>query len=330
MPYTTLQILKELVQKVKSRKLSLLLFALLVTVPIALIVNMEKPTYAAYSKIFPLSINKANGSSPLDAIKSQFGISDKTDYDKIYNVHELVTSKTISHKIVKSPTNNKRYTSLSKWIIDDYNKNIQFWKKKIKLEPKDSNILTYAASGLFLEATEIKLDEKTGFTRITTTFHDKELSKEVNETILTSLSDYYISLVTEKPRYDLITIQILRDSLKNELYGVERAIAGFQDANQMSVKYAVNIPQAKLLRTRAEVEQLYAVTVTAFQNARFKLLSESPIFQVLDMPGEPYVFKKTSTVKVSIIVFIGCIFIACLWVCRKIFWRLIVAELSKT
>lgn len=43
----------------------------------------------------------------MDAIKSQFGISDKTDYDKIYNVNELVNSRTISRKIVASKTNNK-------------------------------------------------------------------------------------------------------------------------------------------------------------------------------------------------------------------------------
>ena len=121
----------------------------------------------------------------------------------------------------------------------------------------------------------------------------------------------------------------MRDSLKDELYAVERAIAGFQDANQLSVKYEVNIPQAKLLRTRVEIEQLYAVTVTAYQNAKFKLLSESPIFQILDYPGAPYAYSKPSSKKAALLAFFASFVVLSLFVCRKIFCRIIIDELSK-
>ncbi len=326
----TLQIIQEFGRKIKSNLVLIFISSLVLSTIVFLLARTQKATYGTYSKIFPLSINKTNSSSPMDAIKSQFGISDKTDYDKIYNVNELVNSRTISRKIVASKTNNKKYKNLAQWIFDDYNNNLPLWGKKIKINTKDSNAVIYKAASLFIASTLINIDLKTGFTRITSTFHDKELSKEVNETILEALSNYYISLVTEKPRSDLVKIRIMRDSLKDELYAVERAIAGFQDANQLAVKYEVNIPQAKLLRTRVEIEQWYAVTVTAYQNAKFKLLSESPIFQILDYPGEPYFFTKPSSKKAAIITFGICFILFSLFACRKIFFRIIVEELSKT
>jgi uncharacterized protein involved in exopolysaccharide biosynthesis len=120
----------------------------------------------------------------------------------------------------------------------------------------------------------------------------------------------------------------MRDSLKDELGAVESAIAGFQDANQLSVKYSTGIPQTKLLRERAEIEQLYATTATAYQNARFKLLSESPIFQILDFPGEPYNYIKPSWLKMSIIGFIGFFIILSLFVCKKVFIQMLVDEIN--
>lgn len=326
----TLQIIQEFGRKIKSSFIFIVGFSLVVATVVFFLARTQKGTYATYSKIFPLSINKGNGSSPMDAIKSQFGISDKTDYDKIYNVNELVNSRTVSRKIVAAKTSNKKYKNLAEWIYNDFNENQPLWGKKLNLKKNDSLGLIIKAASLFTASTTIYLDVKTGFTRITSTFHDKNLSKEVNETILEALSDYYISLVTEKPRSDLVKIKTMRDSLKEELYAVERAIAGFQDANQLAVKYEVNIPQAKLVRARIEIEQLYAVTVTAYQNAKFKLLSESPIFQVLDFPGEPYQFSKPSSKKAAIIAFFVCFFAFSFFACRKIFGRIIMEELSKT
>lgn len=323
----TLETLQHISQKIKKNIVWIFLFSLIVAIITFFIVRTIKPTYSTFCKIFPLSINKSGGSSPLDAIKSQFGISDKTDYDKIYNVTELVTSKTISANIVSSGTQNKKYKQLADWILYDYNSNLPIWKKKLKWNDKDSNEKIIIAAGLFLAGTTITTDVKSGFTKIVTKFHDKKLAKEAGECILESLSSYYILLATEKPRSDLVKIRIMRDSLKQELYAVERAIAGFQDSNQLSVKYSVNIPQAKLLRTRTEIEQLYAVTVSAYQNARFKLLSESPIFQILDAPGEPYLFEKTSATKLALISFVLAFIFSILIAIRKVFYQLILREI---
>jgi uncharacterized protein involved in exopolysaccharide biosynthesis len=284
--------------------------------------------YSSYSKIFPLSINKGGGSSPVDALKSQFGISDKTDYDKIYNVRELVTSKTLSAAIVQSASGLSKYPSLTAWLIEDHNAHRSFWKKKIKANPKDSIDYHITGASLLLGHTKVNNDTKTNFTTITTEAHDPNLSQVMNERILAELSNYYIRMVTEKPRTDLEKIKIMRDSLNDEMYNTERAIAGFIDANQMSVKSSTQLPQSKLVRKLKEVEQLYVNTSTSYQNAKFKLLWESPIFQVLDKAGPPYGFNKPNWKKNAVIAFILTFFLLSLFFSRKVIWRMIETELS--
>lgn len=326
---TTLETLAELKNKLKSNLILIFIVSIAVAAVYGFIVKQEKEKFETYSKIFPLSINKSGGGSPIDAIKSQFGISDKTDYDKIYNITELVKSKRVSHKVVKARVNNKKYKSLGEWIIDDFNTHQPFFKKKIKVSTKDSNNKVYTAAGLLLSNVDVKSD-KTDFTSIVTKAYNENLAKEINEIILVELSSLYISMTTEKPRNDLYKIGVLRDSLKDELYAVERAIAGFQDANQLSVKYTNSIPQAKLMRTREELEKMYETTATAYQNARFKLLSESPIFQVLDKPGPPYNSVKPSAKNAAVIAFLLSFILFSFWVCRKIFGKLIMDELAKS
>lgn len=314
--------------RIKSRLVVTIAISAVISALIAVFVAQKDAKIETYSKIFPLSFSKSS-SSPIDAIKAQFGIADKTDYSVIYNIKELVNSKTISTRIVQSPPSKKsQHRTIAEWLIKDYNEHVPFYKKKIKIKPKDSTSVIFTGASLLLSNTEVMV-EKSEFTKIITKTYDKELSKEINLAILSEISEFYIQVATEKPRTDLNKIQFIRDSLKLELGAIESAIAGFQDANQLSVKYSTGIPQAKLMRDRAEIEQLYATTATAFQNARFKLLSESPIFQILDYPGEPYNYVQSSWKVIGLISFMGLFMFISLFFCRDIFVNLIIHELSK-
>lgn len=325
---TQLNYISQIIALIKTRLLLILSISIISSTIVSLYFVNQDIKIETYSKIFPLSFNKAS-SSPIDAIKSQFGIIDKTDYSVIYNIKELVNSKTLSTRIVKeAPIKKNKYKNLAEWLIDDYNSHLSLFDKKIKIVKKDSNITILKGAALLLKATDVNV-EKTEFTTITTSTFDKDLSKEINLAILSELSNYYIQVATEKPRTDLNKIKIIRDSLRDELGIIERDIAGYQDANQLSVKYSTGIPQAKLMRDRAEIEQIYATTVTVYQNARFKLLSESPIFQILDYPGEPFNYVEKPWKKFGIIAFLVLSFILSLFVCRKIFLQIIKDELSK-
>jgi uncharacterized protein involved in exopolysaccharide biosynthesis len=320
--------IQQLIRNTLKYKYLIVFLALIPAISIGIYTKSEKGKYLTYAKIFPLSFNSTPGGGTFASIKAQLGISDKTDYDKIYNLTELITSKTISLQVVKFGCSNKKYKNIAAWLIDDYNRNLKMFAKKIQPDLKDTNDFYFAAADVLLENTEV-IVEKTDFTKIVTGFHDKELSKEVNEAILKNLSSFYIKLATEKPSSEVKKLEVIRDSLKDELNALEKAIAGFQDSNQLSVKYSSGSPQAKLLRTRAEVEQLYVTAVTAYQNASFKLLSESPIFQVLDFPGAPYEFKKSSWAKIALIVFFAFIIFFMSMFNTKIILSIIKEELAK-
>lgn len=324
------KLFNQFVQRSKEKKWTIVLVALLVALFAGFYTKSESGRYIAYSKIFPLSFNASGGAgSSLSSLKAQFGLTDKTDYEKLYNLQELVTSRTVSMNVVRSVCSNKKHKTLAHWILQDYNDHLKMFSKRITLKTKDSNELYYIASDLLLLNTEIVTD-KTDFSKIITSFHDQNLSKEVNESILKNLSSLYIKLAIEKPSSEVEKLQVIRDSLKFQLDDLEKQIAGYQDANQLSVKYTTGIPQAKLLRDRAEVEQLYVTAVTAYQNANFKLLSERPIFQVLDFPGPPYEFKKPSAVKVSLVVFVLMGFILLVLINYKVFLNMIKQELSNS
>ena len=78
-----------------------------------------------------------------------------------------------------------------------------------------------------------------------------------------------------------------------------------------------------------EIEELYTTAATSYQNAKFKLLSESPIFQVLDQAGPPYSYTIPNWKKFAAMAFVISFVVLCLFFCRRIFFRLIIDELSK-
>ncbi|MGI9191098.1 MAG: hypothetical protein ACR2IL_03185 [Chitinophagaceae bacterium] len=320
-------IIQTMIAQWKSNRYKILGLSALVALIVTLLTYFSDGVYITDSKIFPLSFNKAS-ESPLDAIKSQFGIADKTDYSVIYNINELVKSKTLSAEIAAKPCRHKTHKNFAQWLIADRNAHIPFYKKNIKIEPYDSAREVYAGADLLRTATEIKKEE-TEFTSIVVQSFDKDLSIQLHETILSALSEYYIQVSTEKPRSDLAKIGQLKDSLKNAMDQLERAIAGYQDANNYAVRYATGIPQSQLQRTREEVVQLYTNTAATYHNARFKLLSESPIFQILDAPGEPVTYKTPSWFKFGSISFVAFLIVSSFWVWRNILFRLLINELKR-
>ena len=321
------RIIQDMVSRWSVNKFRIIGVSSLVALVVTILTFMAEGTYITDSKILPLSFNSAS-QSPLDAIKSQFGIADKTDYSVIYNINELIKSKTLSANIVAKKCNHKKYKNYAQWLIADRNAHLPFYKKKLTIEPYDSAKEVYAGADLLRMATEIKKEE-TEFTSIIVQTYDKDLSISLHEAILSALSDYYIQVSTEKPRSDLEKIGLLKDSLKNAMDQLDRALAGVQDENQFSVRYSTGIPQAKLIRAREEVEQLYTNTAATYHNARFKLLSESPIFQVLDAPGEPVTYKTPSWFKFGTISFIAMLFLSSFWVWRNIIFRILIDELKK-
>lgn len=324
----------DIIRAVKAKVIKRLPITLILGIIAAIVTGFiikQKPTeYYATSRIFPLSANtERGGSSPLSQLQSQFGLKPDKGGD-IYDIQELVNSKKLSFKVVNANPSNKKYTKFYKWLVDDHNSELGWREDKIELSDKRKDSLRnlIVGRGIMLRRVEVENSDN-GYTTIKVKAFEKELAKEINENILLTLSDFYIQFVTEKPKSDLYRIQSMRDSLSIALSDVERAIAGVQDKSAYTTKAYVGLPQIKLRRKQAEIQAVYSTTVNALQNARFKLLSESPIFQVLDYPGEPYGTIRPKWKMPALIAFgLTCIILS-LWFCRKIFYKIIISELEK-
>lgn len=327
---TILEILHELRAKIKKRLPFTIIIALIISAGVGLYVSQIPTEFIASSKIFPLSANSARGSSsPINQLQEQFGIKE-TGNNEVYDILELLRSKRLSFKVVASDPTNKKYNKFYQWLVADHNSELGWREKPIELTEtnKDSLRRLIIGRNLLLKRIEV-VENENGYTTINVRAYEKELAKEINENILIALSEFYIDFVTEKPKTDLKRIQAMRDSLSIALSGIERAIAGVQDKTAFATKAYVGLPQIKLRRKQAEIQSIYSTTVSALQNARFKLLSESPIFQILDYPGEPYDVIKESWIPKAIIAFILSIILLSLWFCRKIFGKIIIEELKK-
>jgi hypothetical protein len=288
-------------------------------------ITKQKPTvYTSYSKIFPLSTGESN--DPASMIKAQFGISSSGDEGKYYNVTELVNSNTLSRSIVQYPTNDANNLKLYEWIIKDYNAGKYWNSEKIALS-KDSMENIISASSLLRNQIIIKT-EKSEFTAIYVNANNSQLALRINECILSSLSDFYIQSKTQKARKDLESIKALQDSLYKALDAVQRASLGFQDDTKYLVKDAPLLPKIKLEQLREELTEAYKVTSATRQNANFRLLNESPIFQVLDKPLGPVDSVKESVKKAFLIAFTIAFLLLALFSIRKFIFQIILAELK--
>jgi len=322
-----LDIIIALRDKIKKWLPVSLIIATIVGVLLGIYFKGQPREYFATAKIFPLSANSAKGSSsPLGQLQQKFGM--QTDGSgQIYDINELIKSKRLSFEVVGKKTINKKYNKIYEWLVADKNSQLK-WRQKPSKLTKDSLRNLIIGRGILLGRVEVEKSEN-GYTSLKVMAYDKELAKEINEIILVVLSDFYIQFVTEKPKTDLVKIQKMKDSLSIELADIERAIAGVQDRSAYTAKAYVGLPQIKLRRKEAEIQAVYSTTVNALQNARFKLLSESPIFQVLDYPGEPYQSQKPDWKFPAIAGFVITFLLLSLWFCRKIFRKIIVEELRK-
>jgi hypothetical protein len=244
-----------------------------------------KTRYKSYSKIFPMGAD--GGGSIGGALGEQLGLtSGPSGAGKYYNVQELVNSRNLSRTIVNQaavPSDPSRPLYLA--IIEDFNKGQSSKKDQITLSKNAEDNIRLAAEVLKKNTTVIL--EKSEFTTIQCYAYNDSLSLRLNECILAALSDYYIHTKTEKARYDLAKIGNLRDSLKDALNLVEKALLDFAQRTKYLTDSTILMPRIKLERLRSELADQYNTATMSHQNANFMLLSQSPIFQILDKPTGP-------------------------------------------
>jgi hypothetical protein len=317
-----LELIHEAKLALKRGFLWLLLPALLLAGVLGYTTKQEPILHVSYSKIFPLA---ADGGGGLSSLGAQLGLASEGGAAQYYNVTELVNSRNLSRKMVQYPTNNEKHKSLADWIIEDFKKR---QKNKTPETKKVSDQEKVIAAAEILTTSAKIVTEKSEFTAIKVETGDPELSLRLNECILTGLSDFYISTKTEKARTDLEKIGTLRDSLKKALNAIDLSLLNFGERNKYLVSETAKLPVIQLQLLKEEVAAYYRSATESYQNAKFMLVNQSPIFQVLDKPQTPVAaiapnWKKSALIGATLGLFIGLLIAL-----RKVIGKIIMAELK--
>ncbi len=314
-----------LLKKLKKKIPLVLVLSLLLSVFYFFKTKHYPTTYKSYSKIFPLI--KDEGSDPLSSIKGRLGMAGSNFNSTYYNVVELLNSRTISRKIVTYPTENINYQKLCEWLIKDADKRIPFWQSPVGVSNDSFKNIVYAAN-LLRANSQIRI-EKSEFIVIECTATSDTLALIMNKNIIRALSDFYIASKTEKSRLDISNLRLMVDSLKSAMNKIELAKTGNLDEIRYLVDNKATITQLKLERMYEEVAKQYMVSSEAYQNAKFRLLYESPIFQTLDEPDRP-VTSITPKIKLNtfIVFLIVFLLISLLFISKDLF-RILKNEFNK-
>jgi len=118
------------------------------------------------------------------------------------------------------------------------------------------------------------------------TIHE-ELSRVFCESLIKALNTYYISTTTQQQQQMFDILKFRADSLKSEIENTEFDMAASTDRNMLSPKMEQRIDAVRLKREVTVLNILYTEVIKNVEMARFSLLNETPVLNVIDAPVYP-------------------------------------------
>lgn len=271
----------------------------------------KKPLYTAQLNFALQDDNQNSGGGGLGSalgLASQFGINLGGSAGGAFsgdNLMELMKSRYVIEKtLLTDVVVNGKTQSLADFYID-FNHIRDQWKKsgppladmqfpstsdRIKFSRQQDSVL-----GSFYNVindkmlTVDKLDKKLGI--ITVKFESKNelFSKYFAETLVKTVSDYYIASKTAKSAQNVSILQKQTDSVRRELNSAITGVASTSDANP-NPNPALQIIKVPSLRRQVDVQANQAILTQLVANlelAKLTLRRETPLIQVIDKPILP-------------------------------------------
>lgn len=260
----------------------------------------------------------AQSSSALLGIASQFGfnLGGKSSAFSGENVLALIKSqKIITNSLLKTvPVNNKQerllniyldangmYKSFSKSPLL---KNVSF---PVKQDPATFNrlqdsVLLLVINKIQTEALMVtQPDEKLGIYKVTCLSESELFSKAFAEEVMAQVSDLYILTKTKRAQQTVTILQQRTDSIQRAYNAALYGRAALNDAN---LNPALQLPTVGIQRKQTDITVLataYGELLKNLELAKFNLLRETPLIQIIDEPILPLKVVKYSKLFTGII-----------------------------
>jgi uncharacterized protein involved in exopolysaccharide biosynthesis len=132
-----------------------------------------------------------------------------------------------------------------------------------------------------------KPDKRQGIIHVKATHRDPMVALRLSETLVKTVSDFYVETLTRKARFNLEVLQSEADSVQQLLNSnlVESAVES--DLNVNPIRQTLRINQNRKLIDLQVSVSLYGEVVKNLKLAEIQLRKQTPLIQVIDRPRQP-------------------------------------------
>lgn len=173
--------------------------------------------------------------------------------------------------------------------------NYKFKNSDLKTSSReDKEILDIIA--LYLKTnSELKNENpKSTFQTLTIETRNDTLSYLWAKLYLNTLADFYISNKNKKSNELLEILDKRKDSLRTALYYTQGKLANYTDQNQQIVFQRARIISDRLQMNSTQLQAMYLEAVRNYDNLKFSLVKETPLFNLIsepELPGDGFKYK---------------------------------------
>jgi uncharacterized protein involved in exopolysaccharide biosynthesis len=132
-----------------------------------------------------------------------------------------------------------------------------------------------------------KPDKRQGIIHVKTTHNDPMVAMRFSETLVQTVSDFYVETLTKKARFNLKVLQEEADSVQRVLNINLEESAIESDLNVNPIRQTLRITQNRKLIDLQVSVSLYGEVVKNLKLAEIQLRKQTPLIQIIDSPREP-------------------------------------------
>ncbi|PCH67679.1 MAG: hypothetical protein COC01_05195 [Bacteroidetes bacterium] len=285
--------------------------------------KLSKPKFYA-DATFMSNNDQGSGGTGLLKLVGELGVlpasGGNVDVEKL--VELLSTKRIVTNALLKKAKIGSSEDYLANhylWIYDDL---LDIWIDKdhptitsdFKFKTGDIDKLDHDQNGVMrviCQRVKYRLEaeaSRNGIISLLFNSHNQLFSKFFVDYLIEDLSDFFISRSIEQQLNTFNNLELRMDSIKERLMTAEESLARIKDESNRIVKARGNLTELRLAREVKMLSVMYVEGAKNIEIAKYTLLNQTPVIQIIDSPVLPLIAKRKSW-KVGIVLGAVCGFI---------------------
>ncbi len=285
---------------------------------------------STYTAILTFMTNEDSdgGVSPLMKIATQFGVSGasgKVNADKIV---ELIRSRMIiintlldEHEGELLINHFQKAYNVNEWYEEypDF-QNYSFRTNSIDSFNLIENKISQDIYKVITREHMLANASENGIITVKYTSEKEQFSQVFLDRLMDRINEFYVTRTNEKDRETYEIVKRYTDSLSYQLNAAETNLANWKDKNLRTIKNKGLLTELQLLRKIETLNTAYSEALKNHELAKFNLVSNTPILQVIDMPVLPLKKNNPNILMIYLAFILAAFFVATILI---IFWKII-------